>query len=536
MVDHIVHLEDDHHLFNIFRAAFQVTHPALKIVQFTDSQSLLTYLLQSPQPVDVAILDIRVPGSMSGVELAQEIRKTQYPLHLFITSAYTEPERRVLAALDAEFIPKPWDIQALVSQVLELTPPGQKRGAKGKSNRRKAPAEEQAGHVSAPPPAFFSEQTARELTHTLELLKTAFRAEAAALLLSASQSETAGSKNPPITVFAHPAAWNIGKPRLFMLSFAAQIIEQQTALLVDDVRPYLTGTQTGLEVISYAGIPINTLGFRGVLCVMDGSVRAWREDEYQLLCKTAEVLQSTLETHAQVQALEGRNESLYAYSSTIAHDLKAPLGAIMGYTDVVRLLLGVHATSPQIDQYLTSITDSASAMSDMITRLLWLAKLDHPQAAVVAVDTTTAIHAALMRLHYHIERRGVQVIMPEEFPPVIGHEAWVEEVFANLISNAVKYMGDDNPQPTLEIAYIYPSGTEYVRFEVRDNGIGISQDDLHKLFASFSRLNKVAVEGLGLGLVIVRRIVIALGGELGVESEVGRGSTFWFTLPRPSSQ
>jgi signal transduction histidine kinase len=111
----------------------------------------------------------------------------------------------------------------------------------------------------------------------------------------------------------------------------------------------------------------------------------------------------------------------------------------------------------------------------------------------------------------------------------MGHTQWIEEVFANLISNAIKYMGKDNPVPSITITGFQIHNL--VRYEVRDTGVGISPKDQAHLFEMFTRLHTVEADGLGLGLSIVRRIISKLNGQLGVESERGKGSAFWFTIP-----
>jgi signal transduction histidine kinase len=115
-------------------------------------------------------------------------------------------------------------------------------------------------------------------------------------------------------------------------------------------------------------------------------------------------------------------------------------------------------------------------------------------------------------------------------PPAYGQAQWVEEVFANLVSNAIKYIGANNTQPVVMIDG-RPVG-RYVRFEVRDNGIGIRAEHQEKLFKMFARAGAPAgVDGLGLGLSIAHRIVRRLRGDIGVDSAYGEGSCFWFTLP-----
>jgi DNA-binding response OmpR family regulator len=519
MVNHIVHLEDDHHLFSIFRVALEIAQPSLKIVQFTEAEQLLNYVVQATTPVDVVILDIRVPGKLNGIQVAQQLRKMQYQTNIIITSAYSAPERRVLSEIDALFIPKPWNISAMIHQILDLD----LRLPIKRTSVPKSIVATNSGHF------LLQAKSTQRVTAILDLLQLTLKVDTAAVLIS--QTSTARIEN----VIMLPASRNTGKGRLFIESFATQIIEQQKPLFVEDVRRYINRENVLENIVSYAGLPfgLSDTGYQGVLCVTDNKVRKWKDTDYDILRKTASLLLDTLETDQFLNMMVARNDALHSYSSTIAHDLKAPLGAIIGYADIVKLLLGDELPE-HVHRYLTSITDSATIMSDMITRLLWLAKLDHPLASSMPVEMGLIVEAAVTRLRYQIERRGVNVILPKEYPTVVGHDAWIEEVFANLLSNAIKYMGDDNRQPTVEIRWF--SMDDCARFEVADNGIGISAEDQTKLFNSFSRLNKVSVEGLGLGLVIVQRIITNLNGQLGVESAAGAGSTFWFTLPLAREQ
>ncbi|RMG87985.1 MAG: ATP-binding protein, partial [Chloroflexi bacterium] len=115
----------------------------------------------------------------------------------------------------------------------------------------------------------------------------------------------------------------------------------------------------------------------------------------------------------------------------------------------------------------------------------------------------------------------------QSWPIAVGHAPWVEEVWSNYISNAVKY-GGEPPQITIGAE----QEKNYVRFYVHDNGPGLDAQARSRLFAAGTRLAQHrALKGHGLGLSIVRRIVERLGGEVGVESEPGQGSTFYFTLP-----
>lgn len=223
--------------------------------------------------------------------------------------------------------------------------------------------------------------------------------------------------------------------------------------------------------------------------------------------------------------LQARNEELDAYNQIIAHDLKAPLNAIYGYASLLSLF-----SSDEFKEkgavYVKQIIDSAMHMNGMIEQLLWLAKAQH--APLTPADVTRVLSRVSTRLEHLFVGRGVELIVQPGLPPALGHEAWLEEIFANLLTNGIKYMGAD-PNPRVIVRGARQG--DFCRYEVQDNGIGIEASHLKTVFQMFSRVNPGEVEGHGLGLSIVARLVKRLGGEVGVESEVGVGSTFWFTLP-----
>jgi two-component system sensor histidine kinase/response regulator len=122
-----------------------------------------------------------------------------------------------------------------------------------------------------------------------------------------------------------------------------------------------------------------------------------------------------------------------------------------------------------------------------------------------------------------------EVIIPEVWPVAVGYSPWVEEIWTNYVSNALKY-GGDPPRVELGGAAVDEPDRQ-VRFWVRDNGAGLSPEDQARLFTPFAQIHRARAEGHGLGLSIVQRIVEKLGGQVGVESQVGQGSLFFFTLP-----
>ncbi len=234
------------------------------------------------------------------------------------------------------------------------------------------------------------------------------------------------------------------------------------------------------------------------------------------------------ELRSRAAELEARNQELDAFSHTIAHDLKSPLSNIVLKSELVTMRLGDELPE-KAQEALTGIKDSGLKMGQMIDQLLLLAKLRNVAETVIPVETKAIVAAALGRFTQVIEASKIAITIAPDLPPALGHAQWVEEVFANLVSNAIKYMGTANPQPRICIHAAHQG--EYVRYAVQDSGVGIAPEDQKRLFEMFTRLRPTEAEGLGLGLSIVHRIVTRLNGQVGVESTPGEGSTFWFILP-----
>ena len=222
-----------------------------------------------------------------------------------------------------------------------------------------------------------------------------------------------------------------------------------------------------------------------------------------------------------------RVEELDAYAHTIAHDLKSPLSNILLTGEIIKMKYGEQLQGDGLTR-VSSIVSSSKQMNNMIDQLLWLAKLRNPEEAITTVQIKPVVDAAFARFTHLIDERKIQVSIADDLPSVLGHPQWIEEVIANLISNAIKYMGDDNPDPRIDIRGFMEG--DKIRLEVKDTGVGIKVEDQKRLFEMFTRLHSVNAEGLGLGLSIIQRIINKLDGEIGVESTVGEGSTFWFKL------
>jgi signal transduction histidine kinase len=182
-----------------------------------------------------------------------------------------------------------------------------------------------------------------------------------------------------------------------------------------------------------------------------------------------------------------------------------------------------------------SMARSARRMINIIDELLLLASVRKMEEVPTGpLDMAAIVAAAQERLQDIIDASQGEIILPPAWPTAIGYAPWVEEVWVNYLSNALQYGG---APPLVEVGFdvareaVDKLPEFQVRFWVRDNGAGLTSEEQGRLFTPFTRLDQARARGHGLGLSIVRRIVEKLGGQVGVESEIDWGSTFWFTLP-----
>lgn len=238
--------------------------------------------------------------------------------------------------------------------------------------------------------------------------------------------------------------------------------------------------------------------------------------------------EEALQQHA--RALEARNEELDAFAHTVAHDLQNPLALIIGYASTLREGCGTMDDS-DIELCSTSIVTASQKMSNIIDELLLLAGVRQKNVELEPiVDMADLVAQSQERLTTLIDSSQAEMVVADTWPVALGYGPWLEEVWTNYISNAIKYGG--NP-PRVEVgATTHENGR--IQFWVRDNGAGLTPEEQARLFTPFTRLEQARAKGHGLGLSIVRRIVDKLGGEVSVESEnmPGKGCIFSFTLPR----
>ena len=262
----------------------------------------------------------------------------------------------------------------------------------------------------------------------------------------------------------------------------------------------------------------------GRLIVLKDITRRIRADE--------EITETHINLINEIQEKEKLIHDLDAFSHTVAHDLKGMLGAIVSASNFIKI--GFDEMSK--DEFLEMndlINQSATKTIQITNELLTLASVREQEIKMVAVNMQKVVLDAMFRLKDVIQDNRAEITLPESWPEALGYEAWLEEVWLNYISNAIKYGGKP---PRIQIGSDVLSDNR-VKFWIRDNGLGLSEDDIALLFNKFTRLDTMRAEGHGLGLSIVKRIMEKLDGETGVESQniPGEGSTFYFILPLAKS-
>lgn len=232
-----------------------------------------------------------------------------------------------------------------------------------------------------------------------------------------------------------------------------------------------------------------------------------------------------------MEDLQAQNAELDAFAHTVAHDLKSPLSVLVGFAG----LLKSQAREMSVEEIVYAmqrIEQGAYKANNIINELLLLASVRKMEEVhAVPLDMGAIVSEAVTRLLELIAQSDGELHAPDVWPRALGHAAWVEEVWVNYISNAFKY-GGHPPVVTLG-ADVLDGG--FIRYWVHDNGQGLTAEEQSRLFAPFERLDQTRVRGHGLGLSIIQRIASKLGGKVGVESAMGEGSTFWFTLPTVES-
>ncbi len=250
--------------------------------------------------------------------------------------------------------------------------------------------------------------------------------------------------------------------------------------------------------------------------------------------------QQEIEERRRVQAereqliaeLEAKNAELERFTYTVSHDLKAPLITIRGFLGFVE----EDASSGNLDRLksdIQRINDATDRMQLLLNELLELSRVGYMLNPPEEVAFGDLVQSALSNVQGGLDAARASVAVQPDLPRVFGDRQRLLEVLQNLLDNAAKFMGDQ-PSPLIEVGTNGNDSAGWPVFFVRDNGIGIAPIYHERIFGLFNKLDARS-SGTGVGLTLVKRIIDVHGGRIWIESEPGKGTTFYFTLP-PAGQ
>jgi len=283
--------------------------------------------------------------------------------------------------------------------------------------------------------------------------------------------------------------------------------------IVCHVRPTLSRAE---RILEYRSIPIETDRYKG-----------GRIDHYIDITELKQLEESLRE---KTRNLERSNEKLEEFSHVVSHDLKEPLRTVETFSGFLLEDYEDKLDEEGVD-YLKTLKRTSARMRQLINDLLSLASIHMDAKSFERINTQRMLEE--IREDLEIRLRGVNLQVAADMPPVKGSRVRIGELFSNLIVNGIKY--NDKALPMIRVGWKKDarSNDNSATFFVEDNGIGIESRYQERVFGIFEKLNpRENYEGTGAGLAICKRIVEEHGGTIWVESEVGTGSTFYFTIPR----
>ncbi len=489
---------------------------------------------KSPMP-DLLLLDLNLPR-MDGLTLLRRLRADERfaLLPVIILTVETDAATR-LAVLEAganDYILKPIQAVELLARVRVLM--GWKLAERIEQRRMEQLIE--AGRI---------------LLSTLDLDSVLERVMEIAMVELGVEDTAIWLREPDGTLtcraaFGRAASLLVGTQMEPGAGVAGWVLEQKQSALVADAQtdPRFNPTidrRLGFHTRDLVTVPLLVRGMgTGVLQAVnkkDGGFSpvdlAWMEVLAPLAAAAIasarlfqELQQRTVQLQKQTVQLQAHNEELDAFAHTVAHDLKSPVTSIYGYATMLEETY-TELSEDVLYESVHRIVRGADKMHRIIDELLLLAGVRKQEVKVAALDMGSVVAEAVQRLTDVIEQSQAEVVLPDAWPVALGYGPWIEEVWTNYISNSIKYGGRP---PRVELgAVAQPDG--WTRFWVRDNGPGLTAEAQARLFVPFTKLDQVRVEGHGLGLSIVQRILEKLGGKVGVESEIGQGCVFSFFLP-----
>jgi len=227
----------------------------------------------------------------------------------------------------------------------------------------------------------------------------------------------------------------------------------------------------------------------------------------------------------QMADLEAKNVEMESFTYTVSHDLKSPLITINGFAGVILEKIK-NAEYEDLDIDLNRIVNATGKMQELLKDLLELSRIGRMSSVFAQINMNILVNEVVELLQGIIKAKNINIIVEENLPDVTADKQRIKEVVQNLIENAVKFM---NNKENAFIKIGFKKINNENAFFVQDNGVGIDEKYHQKIFGLFDKLNQHS-EGTGIGLALVKRIIELHNGKVWVESELNKGSTFYFTI------
>jgi len=246
----------------------------------------------------------------------------------------------------------------------------------------------------------------------------------------------------------------------------------------------------------------------------------------QLADRAGELERAVSERTAELVSI---NKQLDAFVYSIAHDLRAPLRSMQGFSSML-VEDGGSSLSETGRDYANRINDSARFMDSLLQDLLAFSRIAKERFQLEPIDLQTVVKSALARLDNSIRQANATVEIIGPSPSVMAHAPTLGQILTNLLSNALKFA---RPGVAPAVRVRIEDRPHSIRVRIEDNGLGIPKDQCDRIFQLFTRLNAKEFSGTGIGLAIVEKGIERMDGLLGVDSVFGEGSCFWFELKKP---